>query len=104
MNQPQESFSVRCLFRHDNGVYEERVTLWRAASIGDAIALAEEEAESYARDVDAEVLGLAQAYGPVTDDADNGTEVFSLLRKSTLDPDSYLTTFFDTGTERQRHL
>jgi hypothetical protein len=34
----------------------------------------------------------------------HGVEVFSLLRTSALTEDSYVTTFFDTGTERQTDL
>jgi hypothetical protein len=30
-----------------------------------------------------------------------GTEVFSLMRDSVLEPNAYLSTFFETGTERQ---
>jgi hypothetical protein len=42
--------------------YEERITLWRADSFDQAIERAEEEAESYAEDVDATYLVLSQAY------------------------------------------
>lgn len=44
--------------------YEERVTLWNADSIGDAITQAETEATSYASEIvsDGEVLDLFQAY------------------------------------------
>ena len=34
----------------------------------------------------------------------NGAEVFSLLRTSALGPAEYLSTFFDTGYERQRAM
>ena len=75
----------------------------RAADSALAIARAEDEAARYAADVDAEYLGLAQAFALV-DDPGDGAEVFSLMRESDLPPpppDEYLDAFFDTGDERQ---
>ena len=106
-------YAVRCIFRHryleelegaEAIVYEERVTLWRARSIDHAIEQAEEEAARYAAVMESgdEYLGLAQAY-ELADEPGHGAEVFSLLRESQLDHETYLDTFFDTGTERQRH-
>lgn len=104
-------FGVRCLFRltgfartegGDPHVYEERVTLWQAASLDEAIALAETEAADYADAASGnEYLGLAQA-NALLDEPIHGAEVFSLLRESPLRPDAYLDAFFDTGTERQQ--
>jgi hypothetical protein len=97
--------SVRCLFRHQPDIYEERVTLWRATGLDEAIALAEADAAEYARDVgDAEYLGLAQAFRLFDSTIESGTEVFSLARDSPLEPSEYLDTYFDTGTERQRRI
>ena len=99
-------YGVRCVLRHpgleDGGdhAYEERVTLWAAASSAEAIARAETEAGRYAGDVGATYLGLAQAYR-CEDVPGDGAEVFSLLRTSALDPSRYLDELFDTGTERQ---
>lgn len=102
-------YSVRCVFQtpHEEGFsYEERVTLWRAGDFDEAIALAEEEASEYAAAVSdetaqTEYVGLAQSYW-LSDEPDQGAEVFSLIRDSTLDSDAYLERFFDTGTEHQR--
>ena len=96
-------FAVRCVFRtaSDDGLFEERVTLWRADSFDAAVARAEEEARRYAVDLSMRYLGLAQAYR-LSDQPDDGAEVFSLVRMSDLDDKAYLDTFFDTGTERQR--
>ena len=80
--------------------YEERITLWRAANLDDAIALAEADAEEYADTLESEYLGLAQAYH-LAEKPKHGAEVFSLIRRSVLDPESYLTAFFDTGDECQ---
>ncbi len=104
-----EWYAVRCVFRSawaetseglPPGVhlYEERVTLWQATSLEEAIALAEAEALEYA-DEDDDYLDLAQAF-KLFDDPSSGAEVFSLMRSSTLEPDEYLDTFFDTGDER----
>ncbi len=97
-------FCVRCIFRWDaGGCYEERLTLWRAESLSDAIRLAEAEAASYAgqfEDYPISYAGLAQAYALDGDPAP-GAEVFSLLRDSNLERDDYLSAFFDTGQEHQ---
>ncbi len=104
-------YAVRCVFRsawtetpegvtpHEQ-LYEERITLWEATSLEEAIALAEAEAVDYAGDMD-EYLEIAQAY-QLYDGPGQGTEVFSLMRTSPLEPDAYLDTFFDTGAERQQ--
>lgn len=96
-------FSVRCLFHCVNlapDLYEERVTLWRADSFEEAIALAEAEAAEYAEMVDFRYIGLAQAY-LLDDEVGHGAEVYSLMRSSGLPPEEYLDTFFDTGSEHQ---
>ncbi len=104
-----EWYAVRCVFRSawaesseglppEVHLYEERVTLWQATSLEEAIALAEAEALEYA-DEDDDYLDLAQAF-KLFDDPSSGAEVFSLMRSSRLEPDEYLDTFFDTGDER----
>ena len=56
-------FGVRCVFRWSEPVtYEERVTLWEAHSLDDAIAMAEEDALAYASRLNSEYLQMAQAY------------------------------------------
>jgi hypothetical protein len=100
-------YGVRCIIRWQTvePSYEESITVWHAASFEDAIAKAEPAAREYAELCDGEYLELAQAYF-IGDDEQitEGTEVFSLIRNSDLEPDDYLTTFFDTGDERQRTL
>jgi hypothetical protein len=105
-------FAVRCVFRngwptpapdqtgHD---YEERITIWRASSAEEAIAKAEAEAEAYAATIEeapGEFLGLSQSYELFDNPETEGAEVFSLLRRSVLEPDDYLNAFFATGDER----
>src|SRR3954468_12388172 len=98
-------FSIRCIFRDlENGVYEERITLWRANDFAGAVALAEAEAREYAEAVGSlAYLDFAQAF-LLTEEPMHGSEVFSLIRESSLERDEYLDTFFDTGVERQNKL
>ena len=96
-------FAVRCVFRWTQPpTYEERITLWQAESLDDAIARAEAEALAYAKRRNSEYLEMAQAYWIGSVPPADGSEVFSLMRDSELDPDDYLDTFYDTGRERQR--
>jgi hypothetical protein len=84
-------------------LYEERVTLWTAESLEDALDLAEQEANGYASDCNAKRCGLLQGYWMLEDLKlkSQGIEVFSLLRESDLPPKTYLKVFFDTGHEFQ---
>ncbi|WP_369259366.1 hypothetical protein [Streptomyces sp. R35] len=94
-------YGVRCVFRHrDLGVFEERLTLWTAASPDEAIARAEAEAREYGEALeDTEYTGFAESYrmdgGP-----GEGAEVFSLMRESGLPSAAYVERFFATGDER----
>ncbi|MGI3785384.1 MAG: hypothetical protein ACRYG2_31925 [Janthinobacterium lividum] len=111
-NEELRWFAVRCVFRSGwasgDGppLFEERITLWRATSVEEAVRRAEAEAEVYAGTIDEApdtFLGLAQAYQLFAEPGD-GAEVFSLLRESGLSAEDYLETFFDTGGERSREL
>jgi len=99
----QSWFAVRCVLHHrDLDAYEERITVWQATDFDRAIERAEDETRDYARCLqDAGYTGLAQAYQLVDPPVD-GAEVFSLIRDSSVPADTYLSTFFDTGTERQQ--
>src|SRR5207248_2714888 len=82
-------------------LYEERITVWRAGTLDEAIALAEADARDYAETLPPnEYLGLAQAY-EMADSLEQGADVFSLIRESHLQACDYLDAFFDTGSERQ---
>ena len=104
------SYSVRSVIRWaprpdqaKKFIYEERITAWNAESLDGAIELAEAEANAYAEDKGFEALDLFQGYW-LFDEIDlipQGSELFSLLRESNLDPEPYLDAFFDTGHERQ---
>src|SRR3979490_228378 len=89
-------FAVRHVIKNEDA-YEERITLWRAASFQDAIARAEAEAATYAWE-GTEPLRLYQAYQLAGAPADGG-EVFSLIRRSGLPANAYLDSFFSTGSE-----
>lgn len=96
-------FGVRCVFRHGEGTYEERIVTVLAPSAEAAIEKAEEDAAEYAEMLGAPYLGLAQSY-EIADDLGDGAEVFSLMRDSDLADEAYLDTFFDTGGERQQDV
>ena len=78
--------------------YEERITLWEADGFSQAVQLAEADAAEYCEGLAATELGLAQSY-LLSEDLGQGTEVFSLIRTSDLDPEDYLNRHFDVGTE-----
>jgi len=98
-------FAVRVVMRHRSPrVYEERITLWQASDFEEAARLAEKESQEYAAGLGGvEPLTLSQIY-QLSDPPGSGKEVFSLMRESPLPPEQYLSTFFDTGTERQGSL
>jgi hypothetical protein len=96
-------YGVRCILkRRNDSAYEERITVWRADSFKGAIELAEAEAKAYAVPVNFEFLGLAPAFDTRAMRISNGSEVFSLIRTSSLEPHEYLNRFFDTGSEHQK--
>jgi len=87
---------------HNTGSYEERITIWHAKSLDDAIRQGEVEARRYAAESEGiKYLDFAQAFAISPNQLGEGTEVFSLLRDSDLESEAYLLTFFDTGSERQ---
>lgn len=98
-------YAVRCVFQWADDVgapYEERLTLWQAGSMEEAVSRAEAEAWRYAEENDHRYLELAQCHRLDVDGRPgDGDEVFSLLRDSPLDARSYLDRHFDTGGEHQ---
>jgi hypothetical protein len=103
--QDNRWYAVRSLFSGADGTesaYEERITLWQAADLDEALARAEAEAAEYAEFAGVSHLsGFAQAYPLADAPPRDGAEVFSLTRSSTLPPTAYVERFFDTGRERQ---
>ncbi|MET8284137.1 hypothetical protein ACGFWD_11810 [Streptomyces sp. NPDC048448] len=94
-------YGVRCVFRHrELGVYEERVTLWTAGSLDDAIGRAEAEALEYCAALEeVDYTGFAEAF-KMDGVPGEGAEVFSLMRESDLPSGTYVGKFFATGRER----
>ncbi|MCW1916568.1 hypothetical protein OJ996_23475 [Luteolibacter sp. GHJ8] len=105
------SYTVRCLFEWSadrvetlKHLYEERITLWNAATFEEAIELAEQEASEYAEEHGFTFIQLSQAFWMFSEVQGSGVEVYSLLRESDLEPDAYLNAFFDTGFEREEDV
>ena len=107
MEPEQENrwYAVRSLFAGPDGsesAYEERITLWQAAQLEDALDRAAAEAVEYAEFAGVTYLGeFAQSYPLADAPPRDGAEVFSLTRSSALPPKPYVEQFFDTGRERQ---
>lgn len=104
MSEPEAVWhAVRCFFRWkewEGAPYEERVTVWLAESLDEAMRLGCAEADEYADANGLVHLGRAQAYliGG-SEPIQPGSEVFSLLRDSELEPPGYLDAHFHTGRE-----
>ena len=107
MEPEQENrwYAVRSLFHVPDDVdsgYEERITLWQAADLEDALARAAAEAVEYAEFAGVTYLSeFAQSYALADAPPRDGAEVFSLTRSSALPATPYVEQFFDTGRERQ---
>ncbi|WP_300678760.1 hypothetical protein [Nocardioides sp.] len=100
-------FGVRSVYRFaerldGRDVYEERVVIFKAPDLDDAIAQAETEAAEYVDLLgDGEAVGFYQAFA-MSDEPSQGAEVFSLMRTSDLSVADYLDQHFDSGEERQQ--
>ena len=99
-------YAVRSVFqlRSEGGnSYEERITLWLAASFEEALEKAAAEAVEYAEFAGLDyVSDFGQTYHLADPPPRDGAEVFSLIRHSDLPPKPYLDRFFSTGTELQQ--
>jgi len=102
------SYSTRTVIQFDDlatkakYVYEERITLWRAKSINEAIRKSEAEVKRYAKESGGTYLKFIQAYWLYDEVDADGLEVFSLMRESDLTSKQYIDMHFDTGTEKQK--
>ncbi len=107
MNNPETWYGVRLIYLltgFQEQSYEERIIIVRATGMDDAIAKAEEHSKEYESDT-TRYIGYAMGFNIFDENGPHlgpGTEVFSLIRKSDLDPDSYLDRFHDTGNECTR--
>jgi hypothetical protein len=106
--ESQPWFTVRCLFSHptrakdgDGHLYEERVTLWKCGSWDEAYRLARLEAETYAKEANAIMINTTDAFHLFDDECGHGTEVWSVMRGSHFDAQTYTDTFCSTDRDRQ---
>jgi hypothetical protein len=106
-----EWYAARCIFRHAEArplkrrkhVYEERIILVRARSENQAIRKAEREAKAYLKGDDATVrLPFVEVFHLFVASIRDGSEVFSLMRSSSLNPPAYIARYFDDGSEHRR--
>jgi hypothetical protein len=98
-------FSVKCLFIHRNlskeaekDLFEERIILTRAKNNSWAIKKAELEARHYAKIENCEYLRYCDCFKIENSVGDN-SEIYSLMRSSALEPEDYISRFYDTGNE-----
>jgi hypothetical protein len=105
-DQDDRWYAVRSLFRLDGegqSAYEERITLWPAGTLDEALERAAAGAAEYAEFAGTTyVAGFGQAYHLADAPPRHGAEVFSLVRDSALPPRPYVDRFFATGQERRQ--
>jgi hypothetical protein len=104
--EPKAWYGARTFYRWstwENSPYEERVVLFRARSLDEAVELAERESAEYAGQGDLEVLDMVQAYriGDGDEEVGAGTEVFSRLHALDLPADAFLDRY-DSGPGHTR--
>lgn len=103
-------YSARCIFHHRAtatrpAYYEERIVLLRADDFDHALRRAEDDARAYAALLDGvEYVEHLDVYHLFESSIGDVTEVFSLIRESRLEPEAYISRFFDTGSERSRSV
>lgn len=97
-------YGAKCVFLHAHGseqLYEERIVLFTAGGMDEAIELAERDARDYAQSLDnCAYTGFVNIFQIFSAQLVSGTEVYSLMRASDLEKNQYLDRFHDTGTER----
>ncbi|MGW1813774.1 hypothetical protein ACWCQM_09420 [Streptomyces sp. NPDC002125] len=104
--EPKAWYGARTFYRWlswENRPYEERVVLFRAASLDEAIELAGRESAEYAEEGGFEVLDMVQAYRICDGDEEvgAGTEVFSALHALDLPANAFLDRY-DSGPAHTR--
>ncbi|MFD8323916.1 hypothetical protein [Kitasatospora purpeofusca] len=100
-HEPEAWYGARTFYRWrtwEDRPYEERVVLFLARSLDEAVELAEREAAEYAGEGGLEVLGMVQAYRISGGDeaVGVGTEVFSKLHALDLPENAFLDRY-DSG-------
>ncbi len=104
-----EWYGARTIYLHNarkvetSNLYEERIVLIKANDFFDAITKAELEGEKYAKEEsEIEYLGFVNVFKLFESRIKDKTEVYSLMRESKLNSEDYLSTFFDTGSEKTK--
>jgi lauroyl/myristoyl acyltransferase len=94
-------FAVKCVY-HDSkkGLYEERITLYRARDGKEAIDKAEEETKQVCEALEGySYTGYAEAFHLFDEEFNDGVELYASLRKSKLSSADYVKKFVRTGEE-----
>ncbi len=107
----QAWFTVKCLFSHPSRVddavrflYEERTTLWRTSSFKKAIELAEVEAAAYATEANCLFVRATDSYQLFDETIGQGSEIYSIMRDSGMEPEVYADTFCCTPRDHAGFL
>src|SRR5688572_13907625 len=107
----QPWFAVKCLFSHpsraddsERFLYEERTTLWQASSFKEAFALAEVEAAEYARTSTCTFVRATDSFHLFEESVGHGSEIWSQMRGSGMEPELYAETFCATPRDRIGHF
>lgn len=80
--------------------YEERIILVQSINIDWALKKAEDEAKQYEKEqTGCEYLNFIDCYELYEDTIVDKSEVYSIMRKSNLDPDDFLSRYYSDGTE-----
>ena len=104
---PEEWYSVKIIFRHENlsdtkntKIYEEKVIVLRAHSLEEAMNAGKKEGKRYSKLLgDVKYVGYVAAYRLCVETIEEGTEVYSLMRKSKLSKRQFIDRYYDDGTE-----
>ncbi len=106
-------FTAKCIFRHQAlskddliNTYEERIIIIESESFDWAIVKAENEAKKYAAiEKKCEYINFIDCYKLGKNDFKDKSEIYSLMRSSSLDPDEYISRYYHDGTESsQKHI
>lgn len=106
-SDPEPWYAARCVFRHEGlrdtlgrTIYEERIVLLRADSSEHAFDLAEVEAAAYAASNEfCTFTGHVDLFHLFDAEVGHGSEIYSLMRASLLNPADYRQTFLVEGTD-----
>ena len=103
----KEWYAVKILLHHptrkqegEEYLFEERITLWMANSYEEAYVKAEKEAVEYANESNSVFIQPVCAFHLFDENIIEGTEVYSIMRGSNLNPSTYRDTFCMTDRDR----